>query len=1072
MGNASSSPTTGHHNRLSKPKTNTNSPHGTPKVNVPVSVYSNSADSSVRDKQQFKTLLTSPVVTDFDSDASPDGDDTLGDLANHVQRRLSTLSGSNSITSHRGGGRNSLGRIISPHGSKLSLASNSQSVDLDTALKILQEVRKTASPEDLVALHQALQETVPPSSVSPTPDNSLRGRTSTVNRSSSSLIRRRSLIATPGLATRGSPTDTSRRTWNSWKGTDMEQSEDPKWKVGMMGNSPLTRIAALDLAEDGRESPVPRAQTPGDMEYSHLGSLQLGSLIVTNGAASPAGSARYVSRRKSAIDVTHGEDYFASTSGNASTEPKTRDRSHSRSKSSVLPPTFQLHPDQYIARPKANTKASRRVENSLQPGTVGPRTRSDHSGLKAIQIPTQSADLLAKDYMLNIPASPFENPRDDTPDEGFADGPLENASQPIQNLAPASDAKSPRDSIKSQITRKPSARDRANYAMLNCMGGQQVNAEIDGPDAAKLTTKGSNQEARIEVPPAERRRSRRPVPRKADSGYSSGGSLRTNRTSSDKGDRGHAPEKPSTSVVEARTENGTESDTVSLYTFEQMLALTQKPLPPLPSIDNSNEKQGHYDESTVFWYDEGKILPTQEVKEVTFGRNSVEPSPISPRTIQSAASFCTTDSSASRRLQKRRPSLQELPVVQSCSPIVEGSIPRVPSPVRAQFVRRLSEAPEMECLTRTYLSKEHVNSAEIVVDSPTALAFERSHFQFAQQEEVSGSQADRAPTPPLHGVRRSLSIFRGKTDSERKSLDKAAPTILDLGTIAQGLGGSPYDVAMATVPRQRVTSPTHPHQLGNSLPRCKSLVSMDAETAAEIARVRSKDRSAAAIRPEMPRRPRSYHDGHKNSAVQQQEQHSSSEAHKGRYYARKQQEATPHPHGSNVAVSQGASPHSTQHHSENAALNAPTEDIHAPGNSVNPTIRARSTGRGPVVSNLIVKYDQHGQKTTQGTPDWDAHARLWQQRRKSIGEGLRQRADAHSADPSRKYQRASTEPPEEKIVHDRYGGGLEYGYERGYGVGGSAGTRQLHSAASRKSMQYRHKFGVDLSDVPIFIQRT
>jgi hypothetical protein len=130
--------------------------------------------------------------------------------------------------------------------------------------------------------------------------------------------------------------------------------------------------------------------------------------------------------------------------------------------------------------------------------------------------------------------------------------------------------------------------------------------------------------------------------------------------------------------------------------------------------------------------------------------------------------------------------------------------------------------------------------------------------------------------------------------------------------------------------------------------------------------------------------------------------------------------------------------------------------------------RARSTGRGIVVSQLVDKYDKYGNKTSSSPsvqPDWDAHARLWSQRRKSIGEGLRQRAEISN-------ERASSQPPEDITMYGRYSGGLHYNYEgRGYGVGGSAGTRQLHSAASRKSMHYSHQFGVDLSDVPVFVQQ-
>jgi hypothetical protein len=149
MGNTQSA---GHHNRLSKPKTNTNSAFGSPKADSPVSVSSKYADFSTKDRYQLKTQLTSPVDTDFSF--STNGDDKLGDLARNIQRRLSTLSRSNSVASHTKGSQGSKAKLASLPGSRLSLVSQSQGVDLGTAIKIIQEVSKTASPEDLAALRK------------------------------------------------------------------------------------------------------------------------------------------------------------------------------------------------------------------------------------------------------------------------------------------------------------------------------------------------------------------------------------------------------------------------------------------------------------------------------------------------------------------------------------------------------------------------------------------------------------------------------------------------------------------------------------------------------------------------------------------------------------------------------------------------------------------------------------------------------------------------------------------------------------------------------------------------------
>ncbi|KAL8972271.1 MAG: hypothetical protein Q9197_002853 [Variospora fuerteventurae] len=51
----------------------------------------------------------------------------------------------------------------------------------------------------------------------------------------------------------------------------------------------------------------------------------------------------------------------------------------------------------------------------------------------------------------------------------------------------------------------------------------------------------------------------------------------------------------------------------------------------------------------------------------------------------------------------------------------------------------------------------------------------------------------------------------------------------------------------------------------------------------------------------------------------------------------------------------------------------------------------------------------------------------------------------------------------------RFEGGLQYGYEPGFGLGGSAGTRSTKNGATRKSVHVSQGFGVDLSDVPIFV---
>ncbi|KAL8789836.1 MAG: hypothetical protein Q9213_000904 [Squamulea squamosa] len=163
-------------------------------------------------------------------------------------------------------------------------------------------------------------------------------------------------------------------------------------------------------------------------------------------------------------------------------------------------------------------------------------------------------------------------------------------------------------------------------------------------------------------------------------------------------------------------------------------------------------------------------------------------------------------------------------------------------------------------------------------------------------------------------------------------------------------------------------------------------------------------------------------------------------------------------------------------------------------------------------------------KAIESSSEWDAHRLAWSRRRKSAGEALlaSSRAsdvlfqscsgeDASEAGRPPTVSRAMTagseQPPvpkeSRKAFHrpwartqtsegqstgplqtssqvaataqtferrsGRYEGGLLFGYEKGFGLGGSAGTRSTKTGATRKSLQISQGFGVDLSDVPIFV---
>lgn len=100
----------------------------------------------------------------------------------------------------------------------------------------------------------------------------------------------------------------------------------------------------------------------------------------------------------------------------------------------------------------------------------------------------------------------------------------------------------------------------------------------------------------------------------------------------------------------------------------------------------------------------------------------------------------------------------------------------------------------------------------------------------------------------------------------------------------------------------------------------------------------------------------------------------------------------------------------------------------------------------------------------QATPEDHGHALLSKcaQRRASTFTIPRKRVGSGTSTPTKAIDR----------LIGRYDGGLLYGYEPGCGLGGSAGTRSAKTEASRKSIDVSKGFGLDLSDVPIFVAPT
>lgn len=885
--------------------------------------------------------------------------------------------------------------------SKLSLHSNT-TVDIEAAIRLLQEVKKNASPEDLAALHEVLESgedhAVPGS------EQNLDRKTSLLNRSSSSLTRRRSLIQTPGMATRVSPVEGRRRTWNSWRAPKLPPEEEAKWKAAHKGPSPMARLSVVDSLDEDRGSSTARAQTPLDLDYGHLGGLRLGTLMVTNGTPSPAASTVWSDRTpRTAME----EDYFSASeaySDSLMMNP-TRRRGHAKSQSVPLPTPTPL----YGGTPSLTGETEGTVEyGPAHTSSCGQSIGTQHTRRPArpLQVETttddsavQTASQYAQSYLVDLPDSPFAPSK-----QNFRSLELE-----------LEDTRCHIDETALTFQGTPHELDVGRET-------QSAECSLAAPD--------------VPVPSShEGRASHRPLPQTYDSGYSSSSSYRT----IDRKGHGEAlsdrPVQPSNSRSECAERHG--------KTMRRSILSTS-------SMYSADLEQ--LDGFQIYHRPEPLMLDTS-------ARSSASDATLSPHTPRSFTSFDSTSSRSAKRLQRRCPSQAEVPVVQSCQPIPEGTIPDVPDHVRARFMRRLSNTPGMECLTNTYENKDDVLAGRPTassladtaqwpsqhVEQASTAARQTVRPAAAEIHQLTEIEPVRPPTPPVHSHRKSRSLFRKKSNAAEKESENAALSIIDLGDAAASLGTSPYDIAMTGPRRESLTSPTHPHQIGVGLSRAKSTVRMDSEAAAEFARMRSKDRMVVEpAMPQQPQRRKSYH-----SAIDVGEAKASK-----RRPSSVVGDLPPVP-----------SIDRSKHSGQQKTMISTRDNRGQKKLESNMSSNAEVHGRRHAVTQSLGETVYRNQNMPQQAVNWDAHADAWRQRRKSIGEGLRTQ---YGLVDGRILPQTTSDGVEN---WGRFSGGLGYGYEgQGVGVGGSAGTRQLNSYASSKSMKWRVQHGVDLSDVPIMLR--
>ncbi|KAF2099204.1 hypothetical protein NA57DRAFT_76433 [Rhizodiscina lignyota] len=889
MGNEQSALSPREHNKLTKPRTNRHAPANSFRASQLrdsrsiISDYDESklsiSRSDTNDSKHMRELRKQLQSELFGSrELLRTSDDQYEDESSTSRRsRASRVSRANSLATEQPSSHASTIKLQHTGvASQLSLLSESSPVDKKTAVAMLQRFSKNASPDELAALQTAIVASQP-HDVSPIEDSD--PPEDATDQDTSALIRRRS-FAPPGLATRHDRT-VERPVINPLGAHPVREhdldlgvllrEEHLEEHVEEPLDEPptLDRLMVMNLSPSGRDSPYSRAQTPGDMDYPHIGTLKIGSLVVTNGAVSPEPSirtARAMTPTQSFLDL-RDDDYYTASEGQSSGtvtpattyEVRNGKLRIARSVEDIPPLPNSVHNSASMFNLQAPTRIpARRPSSPLKQEATWSEPNGDHMvhDMKLAQpqlqvqaqVLTRSASHFARGYLSELPSSPYN-------------------ARPNLSLNMSRSVSQESTSQYSQATDEGFAEPNMDEAFDESFVSdpQSIYSEYGQLEASPVSY---TDEDAMKTPV----KLTRPRQTKADSGYSSSTSTRGLPTPPDEKDvsplsyEEQVDDRPTRRSTVSRRD---QSDVESLYTFDQML----KELPPVAAS---------YLDSPKVAQPAVKPVRMSLLRSVSWGRKSrMSFSPMaSTDTIPTIASTLTSkskpESKQSKKLQKAKPK-SKVPVQVQALRAVE-SVPRIPTPIRRKHSNRLLNNPGMDHLERTYGSTadEDMEDGESEFGEPFEIRFpspapevdleealaknkkkHRSRRFSKAAKTVQSEPSSRPPTPPEHRSGMASFFRRGSRgpsmDRPRPSFEETAAMIADFGTAAQSLGSSPYDVATemtrsnsrssAAAAREAVY---HPHQISTNVIRRRSWVEMDDETAAEFARRRSRERAAIA----------------------------------------------------------------------------------------------------------------------------------------------------------------------------------------------------------------------------------
>lgn len=533
--------------------------------------------------------------------------------------------------------------------------------------------------------------------------------------------------------------------------------------------------------------PLIRTETPSDLVF--LGGLKLGSLHITNGRASPTPSdLSKTARSKSTPNLRNASDEYGespagdghgklrSVPSDGSPKQSNMPKVHSRAASPAPPHQSPLR----LSSNTKGIKASAMKDITVHNFEERRRPAKIDTGRKSPDINT----FMAEDYMAELPASPFG----DASPQSTSGSILKTTTKPNE----CDDRLFEDESL-------PSDSDSADDSTLDTFYSSNG-----------VTTAEEKQESSLQK--------LRPAYTLADSGYSSTSSLRA-----------------------ARKEVGQENVTEEVPPNNSPRAVPNTAYNEPTTLKSSQDRRPgpHPLRPSIL-----KQVGATTVSLPTFGNLHHSSATIS--TVMTANSAPTLPKS--RKLTKlrllSRSSSKEI-IVQGNNHDLMSPVPPIPPEFLENLAIRCQEVPELQ---NTYETRQHT------AESPTTSNVSPVEIRFPSPA-ASINESDHKAIAPRRLQSQRVSIFhrRSKSDKatsgQRASHDMteadALATIRDFGTVGHSLGGNPYDMAQISSPpgRQRDVEPArtvNPHSITNAGRRPKATGGMDAETAAELARMRSR----------------------------------------------------------------------------------------------------------------------------------------------------------------------------------------------------------------------------------------